>query len=61
MTKSDSNFNLEWDDTSSKLGLKRVRLPSMFHPLFDEIHHDKKLLDMVCDLVIKLYGFSISG
>ena len=51
MTKSDRNFNLEWDDTLSKLVLKRVRLPSMLQPLFDEINRDKKLLDMVCELV----------
>ena len=52
MTKSDRNFNLEWDDTSSKLVLKRVRLPSMLHqPLFNEINRDKKLLDIVCELV----------
>ena len=51
MTKSDRNCNLEWDDTLSKLVLKRVRLPSMLQPLFDEINRDKKLLDMVCELV----------
>lgn len=54
MTKSDRNVNLEWDDTLSKLVLKRIRLPSMFHPLLHLIHHEKKLLDMVCELVIKL-------
>ena len=51
MTKSEGNFDLEWEDTSSKSRLKRVNLPSMIHPLFEEIHHDKKLLDIVCDLV----------
>lgn len=51
MTKSDENLKLEWKDNSSKPFLKRVKLPSMIHPLFDEIHHDEKLLDIVCDLV----------
>ena len=51
MTESDGNFNVEWKDTSSKPVLKRVRLPSMIHPVFEEIHHDTKLLDIISDLV----------
>ena len=51
MTNSDGNFKLEWKDNSSKPVLKRVLLPSMINPLFEEIHHDNKLLDIVCDLV----------
>ena len=51
MTESDGNFNLEWKDTSSKPVLKRVNLPSVVHPVLEEIHHDKKLLDIVSDLV----------
>ena len=51
MTESDGNYNLEWEGTSSKPVLKRVNLPSMVHPVFEEIHHDTKLLDIVCDLV----------
>ena len=51
MTESDGNYNLEWKDGSSKPVLKRVKLPSMVHPVFEEIHYDAKLLDIVCDLV----------
>ncbi|XP_078358683.1 putative alpha-ketoglutarate-dependent hypophosphite dioxygenase isoform X2 [Oculina patagonica] len=51
MTKCDGNFDLEWEDNSSKPRLKRVHLPSTIHPLFEEIHHDKKLLDIICDLI----------
>ena len=51
MTESDENYNLEWENTSSKPVLKRVNLPSMVHPVFEQIHHDTKLLDIVCDLV----------
>ena len=51
MTKSDGIFDLEWEDTSSKTRLKHVHLPSTIHPLFNDIHHDAKLLDIICDLV----------
>ena len=52
MTKSDGNFGLECEDNSSKpIRLQRVNLPSMIHPLFDELHHDEKLLGIICDLV----------
>ena len=51
MTESDGNYNLEWKDNSSKPVLKRVNLPSVVHPIFEDIHHDKKLLDIVSDLV----------
>lgn len=53
MTKSDGNFKL--DEKSSKPLLKRVNLPSKVHPVFREIHHHDKLLDIVSDLV-NLYG-----
>ena len=49
MTKSDGNFKL--DEKSSKPLLKRVNLPSKVHPVFREIHHHDKLLDIVSDLV----------
>lgn len=51
MTNSDKSFHLEWRDNSSKPTLKRVSLPSAINPLFEEIHRDKKLLDIICDLV----------
>lgn len=51
MTESDGNYNLEWKDNSSKPVLKRVNLPSVVHPVFEDIHHDKKLLDIVSDLI----------
>jgi len=49
MTKSDGNFKL--DEKSSKPLLKRVNLPSKVHPVFREIHHHDKLLDIVSDLI----------
>lgn len=51
MNNSDESFVFEWDNKSSKRLLKRVRLPSKIHPVFREIHHHDKLLDMVTDLV----------
>ena len=51
MSKSDGNFKLEWDGKSSKPFLTRVNLPSKIHPVFREIHHHDKLLDIVSDLV----------
>ena len=51
MSKSDRNFKLEWDGKSSKPFLKRVYWPSKIHPVFREILHHDKLLDMVSDLV----------
>ncbi|CAH3123324.1 unnamed protein product [Pocillopora meandrina] len=51
MTNSDKSFHLEWRDNSSKPTLKRVSLPSAINPLFEKIHRDKKLLDIICDLI----------
>ena len=42
---------LSGETTHPSLLLKRVSLPSAINPLFEEIHRDKKLLDIVCDLV----------